>query len=114
MDELKYYKHERTNRMAIKKRLLMISILAVLLAAATAFAGRLLIYLIDFFTNITFHGSFFFHTHQPGIKQFGESLSSQFRHFGGLAVGLLARYGSKAIRGHGIPGGHGANINKPK
>ena len=99
------YSSEGNNQISThrnKKRLLMISGLAVLVAVATSFVARLLIYLIDFFTNIAFHGSFSLMHTGPESNNLGVFVII-VPVLGGLVVGLMALYGSKAIRGHGIP-----------
>lgn len=85
-----------------KKRLLIISSLAVLVAAAAGFIARLLIYLIDFFTNIAFYGNFSLTHASPSSNNLGVFVII-IPAVGGLIVGLIAFYGSTAIRGHGIP-----------
>jgi len=85
-----------------KYRLLLIAGLAVLVAAATSFVARVLIYLIDFFTNVAFRGDFSFVHSSPADNTLGVFVMI-IPVMGGLIVGLMAFYGSKAIRGHGIP-----------
>lgn len=85
-----------------KKRLLVISLLAVLVAVAISFIAKLLVYLISLITNILFHGNFSITEGTP----LGNSLGIWVILIpvaGGIVVGLMALYGSKAIRGHGIP-----------
>ena len=85
-----------------KFRLLIIAGLAVLVAAATSFVARLLIYLIDLFSNIAFRGDFSLGHSSPANNSLGVFVII-IPVLGGLIVGLMAFYGSKAIRGHGIP-----------
>jgi chloride channel protein, CIC family len=85
-----------------KKRLLKISALAVLIAMAISFIAKVLVYLIDLFTNISFFGNFSFDHSSPANHQVGVFVII-IPVIGGLIVGLMALYGSKAIRGHGIP-----------
>jgi H+/Cl- antiporter ClcA len=85
-----------------RKRLLMISSSAVLVAAAAACIARLLIYLIDFFTNIAFYHSLSLAHTSPASNNLGVIVII-VPAVGGFIVGLMALYGSKAIRGHGIP-----------
>src|SRR5690606_6538248 len=76
--------------------------LAVLVAACISIIAKGLVYLINLITNISFYGSFSFHHSSPADNTLG--LWVIFIPFiGGLIVGLMALYGSKAIRGHGIP-----------
>lgn len=85
-----------------KKRLLTISLLAVLVAACISFISRLLIDLINLITNISFHGSFSTAHATPVHHGLGLWVIA-VPAIGGVIVGLMALYGSKAIRGHGIP-----------
>ena len=85
-----------------KKRLLKISVLAVLIAVCISFIAKFLVYLIDLFTNIAFYGSFSIDPSSPANNTYGLWVIF-IPVIGGLIVGLMALYGSKAIRGHGIP-----------
>jgi len=84
------------------KRLLTISGLAVLIAILMGFVAKLLVYLIDLFTNIAFFGKFSIEPLSPADNTYGIFVVI-IPVIGGLIVGLMAFYGSKAIRGHGIP-----------
>lgn len=85
-----------------KRRLLLISVFAVMLAGAVSVIARLLIYLINFFTNLSFFGRAVFNDASPADNTLGVWVIA-VPVVGGLIVGLMALYGSKAIRGHGIP-----------
>ena len=85
-----------------KKRLFNLSLLAILISICISFIAKFLIYLIDFITNISFFGSFSFADASPAHNTMGLWVII-VPAIGGLVVGLLALYGSKAIRGHGIP-----------
>lgn len=85
-----------------KKRLLLISALAVLIAAAAGIIAKGLIYLIDLITHISFYGNFSFSAVSPANNFLGPWVIV-IPAIGGFIVGLMALYGSKAIRGHGIP-----------
>jgi len=85
-----------------KNRLLTISALAIAIAVCISFIAKLLVYLIDFITNISFHGSFSIEPSSPATNTLGLFVLV-IPAIGGLIVGLMALYGSKAIRGHGIP-----------
>ncbi len=85
-----------------KKRLFTISALAALVAICISFVAKLLVYLIDLFTNISFYGSFSIEPSSPANNTYGLFVII-IPAIGGLIVGLMAFYGSKAIRGHGIP-----------
>jgi CIC family chloride channel protein len=84
------------------RRLLWISALAVVIGVICAFIAVALLWLISLFTNL-----FYFHTlssaaHSPADNTLGW-LAIFIPVIGGLIIGLMARYGSDRIRGHGIP-----------
>jgi CIC family chloride channel protein len=85
-----------------KKRLLYISGIAFCIAVLISFIAKLLVNLIDLFTNIAFYGTFSFEPSNPSDNSLGLFVII-IPVIGGLIVGLMALYGSKAIRGHGIP-----------
>jgi chloride channel protein, CIC family len=85
-----------------KKRILFISVLAVVTGACISFIGKVLVLLINFFTNISFHHRFSFEFANPANSDIGIFVVF-VPAVGGLVVGLMALYGSRAIRGHGIP-----------
>jgi H+/Cl- antiporter ClcA len=86
-------------------RLLWISALAVVIGSLCAVVARLLLWLISFFTNLFYHQTFSVNpenTPVGGVMALG-LLSILIPVAGGLIIGLMARYGSERIRGHGIP-----------
>lgn len=85
-----------------KKRLLIISAIAFLVAALISAIAKFLIVLIDFITNISFYGNFSLTHTSPAGNSLGLWVII-IPAAGGIIVGLMALYGSKAIRGHGIP-----------
>ena len=85
-----------------KKRLLVISALAILVAACISIIAKLLIYLINLITNISFYGTFSIAGSSPADNTAGLWVIL-IPALGGVIIGLMALYGSKAIRGHGIP-----------
>lgn len=85
-----------------KKRVLYISALAVLIAGCISFVSKGLVYLINFFTNLSFFGNFSAADSSPADHTLGWYVV-WVPVAGGIIVGLMALYGSKAIRGHGIP-----------
>ncbi len=96
-----------TNQIALKKqndhkRTLRLSVLAVGVAVCISVVAKLLIHLIDLITNLSFYGSFSLQPSTPAQNQLGIWVVV-IPVVGGLIVGLMALYGSKAIRGHGIP-----------
>ncbi len=85
-----------------KQRLLTISFIALIIAVIVSIIAKLLIYLINLFTNISFFGDFSFSHSTPAANSLGVFVIL-IPAIGGILVGLMALYGSKAIRGHGIP-----------
>ena len=86
----------------IDRRVVRISALAVLVAAGASFAARWMLALIDLCTNLSWYGRF----STVHVSPAGHALGwwgALVPVAGGLLVGVMARYGSKAIRGHGIP-----------
>lgn len=85
-----------------KKRLLTMSGLAILVAIVISFIARLLVDFIDLITNLSFYGAFSAAPASPADNQLGWWVIL-VPAIGGVIIGLMALYGSKAIRGHGIP-----------
>ncbi|TAL95034.1 MAG: CBS domain-containing protein [Paraburkholderia sp.] len=83
-------------------RLPGISALAAGIGALSTFAAFVLLNLIHLFTNLFFFGSFSFADRSPALNTLGAWVIV-IPAAGGLIVGLMARYGSDKIRGHGIP-----------
>jgi H+/Cl- antiporter ClcA len=83
-------------------RLLMLAFMAVLVGTAGAFSALGLIKLIALVTNLAWFGRFDF-----ASVPIGHAMRTPWMALipavGGLAIGLMARYGSEKIRGHGIP-----------
>src|SRR5499433_873671 len=84
------------------KRILLLSLMAVVIGAISAIVAKALVWLIAIFTNLTFYQRFSSEFLSPTNHHLG-----RFVIFapvvGGLIIGLMARYGSEKIRGHGIP-----------
>jgi H+/Cl- antiporter ClcA len=85
-----------------KKRLFTIAAMAVLVAITISLVAKFLIYLIYFITNVSFYGKFSIAHVTPAENTLGLWVVL-IPAIGGFIVGLMALYGSKAIRGHGIP-----------
>ncbi len=94
--------HIRHTRPLVDKRLLLISALSLGVAAVTSVIALLLVNLISFITNIAFYQRASFESLGPAGNQLG-LIVILVPVVGGLIVGFMSRYGSKAIRGHGIP-----------
>jgi H+/Cl- antiporter ClcA/CBS domain-containing protein len=83
-------------------RLLRIAALAAVIGALSTVAARVLLALIRFFTDLFFYGRFSFADLSPADNTLGPWVIA-IPVLGGLVIGLIARYGTEAIRGHGIP-----------
>jgi len=83
-------------------RLVGISAIAVVIGAVCAVLALVLLRLIELFTNLFYFQEWSFHLHLPASSTLGW-LAVLVPVVGGLIVGLIARYGSERIRGHGIP-----------
>jgi H+/Cl- antiporter ClcA len=84
------------------RRLLWISAVAIVIGVVCAFIAVLLLWLIAVFTNL-----FYFHTFSAVSRSPADNTLGWVAIFipvvGGITIGLMARYGSDRIRGHGIP-----------
>ncbi|MGH8181952.1 MAG: chloride channel protein, partial [Steroidobacteraceae bacterium] len=85
-----------------KPRVLVISAIAVLVGTAGAITGLILLDLIRFFTNIAYFGRPTLQNLSLGASPLGLAAVA-VPVIGGLLIGLMARYGTDKIRGHGIP-----------
>ncbi len=83
-------------------RIYLISLLAVFIGAAAGVIAWLLYHLIGFFTNLAFYHSVSFVFRSPRNSPLGLWMIL-VPIVGGLIVGVMAKYGSSKIRGHGIP-----------
>ncbi|MGZ3939883.1 MAG: chloride channel protein, partial [Flavisolibacter sp.] len=102
LDETMAQQDFTTSKSANKRRLLFISALAIVIGICIAVIAKLLVYLINFFTNLSFYHKISFVAASPAANHYGLFVVV-VPVIGGLVVGLMALYGSKAIRGHGIP-----------
>ncbi|HYQ18760.1 MAG TPA: chloride channel protein [Polyangiaceae bacterium] len=83
-------------------RAIWISALAIGIAFAAGVIARLLVALIALATNLAFLGRVSLQPVAPADHHLGPWVVL-VPVAGGVIVGLMARYGSRAIRGHGIP-----------
>jgi H+/Cl- antiporter ClcA len=94
--------HMPTRLPLLGTRVLYIGVLAILLGLVVGVVAKLLTMLIGLTTNLAFH--------QTWSTAFGRPAGHHLGAWvivvpvaGGLVVGAMARWGSRAIRGHGIP-----------
>jgi H+/Cl- antiporter ClcA len=89
-------------RALVDGRVVQICACAVLLGGVTGLVAQVLVRLIGLVTNLAFYGRLSMSFVSPADHQLGAWVIV-VPVVGGLIVGVMARYGSKAIRGHGIP-----------
>jgi H+/Cl- antiporter ClcA len=83
-------------------RVIPIAFLAIVIGLVSTFVAWLLLRLIGFFTNIFYYGHVSTTMVSPAMNHLGW-LAVLVPVAGSLVIGLMARYGSERIRGHGIP-----------
>ncbi|WP_062536476.1 chloride channel protein [Mizugakiibacter sediminis] len=86
----------------VDRRVLLITAVAVVIAAGAALIAQVLTALIGLVTNLAFYGRWSVDFVSPAGHHLGAWVIL-VPVAGGLIVGAMARYGSQAIRGHGIP-----------
>ncbi|HLK37197.1 MAG TPA: chloride channel protein [Polyangiaceae bacterium] len=89
-------------RSHVDRRVVAISGLAIGLGFVAGVIARVLTALIGLITNLAFYGRWSLSFVSPADSTRGW-LVVLIPALGGLVVGVMARYGSAAIRGHGIP-----------
>ena len=83
-------------------RMGMMSLLAAAIGSFAGLIAYVLYDLIGLFTNIAFYHDWSFHFRSPEHTQIGAWVIV-VPVIGGLIVGVMAKYGSEKIKGHGIP-----------
>jgi chloride channel protein, CIC family len=97
--------HQRSRELKeapVNKRVLFLSLQSVFNALCIGFIARGLVLLIDGITQLCFYGKFSFAPASPATNHLGFWVVL-IPAAGGLLVGLMARFGSRSITGHGIP-----------
>jgi len=84
------------------KRVLLITSIAIGIGVVAACVAKGLLALIAFFTNVFFYGRFSIAAASPVGNHLGIFVIV-IPVIGALIIGMMARYGSDRIRGHGIP-----------
>jgi CIC family chloride channel protein len=84
------------------RRILLLSFMALVIGSLSAVIAKILVLLIAIFTNLTFYQRLSSDFVSPSNHHLGK-LVIIAPVVGGLIIGLMARYGSEKIRGHGIP-----------
>lgn len=94
--------HAHLRDFSADKRLLLFSAMAVGIGAVATLAAFVLLNAIHFFTNLFFFQTLSFADRSPAEHTLGIWVVA-LPVVGGLIAGLIARYGSDKVRGHGIP-----------
>ncbi|MGN6816559.1 MAG: chloride channel protein [Solirubrobacterales bacterium] len=87
----------------VSRRLLTITVLALPIGALGAGLAWALLRLIGLITNLVFYDRFGTALVAPGEGHHAPLLILLAPVCGGLVIGLVARFGSEKVRGHGIP-----------
>jgi H+/Cl- antiporter ClcA/CBS domain-containing protein len=87
----------------VDQRTIVVTALAVLIAVGAGIAAQILVHLIGFVTNLAFYGRLSGAFVSPGGGHRAPAALLLIPILGGIIVGFMAKYGSAAIRGHGIP-----------
>ena len=101
LDQL-FGKREAIKNSPVNKRVFYLGIQAIVNAVLISLIAKLLVALIGLITNIAFYGRFSLEFSSPAGNHLGWIVIF-IPIIGSVLVGLMARYGSRAIRGHGIP-----------
>ena len=86
----------------VNRRTLFIGLLALGIGVAAAFVAQGLLALIGLITHLSFQGRIGWTLADPAHNALGAWVIA-VPVIGALIIGVMARYGSPAIRGHGIP-----------
>lgn len=87
---------------SVGPRVVLIAGVAIAVAIAAAVVAVILTRLIGLITNLAYYGRYATDFVAPSIERLG-AWSALVPVAGAVVVGLMARFGSAAIRGHGIP-----------
>jgi chloride channel protein, CIC family len=93
---------DRLRDFSTNKRLLLITPMAALVGVISALVAYVLVWLIGLITNLAYYHRLSTTLISPADNQLGLA-AVLVPMAGGLIIGLMARYGSEKIRGHGIP-----------
>jgi chloride channel protein, CIC family len=88
---------------SVTPRMLLITALALPIGAVAAVVAWALLQLIGLITNAVFYQRVSTALVAPGATDHNHVLVLLAPAVGGLVIGLMARYGSEKIRGHGMP-----------
>ncbi|MBS1589189.1 MAG: chloride channel protein [Bacteroidetes bacterium] len=95
-------KNDSPQPFEVNRRIFFLSLQAIFNALIIGGIAKLLVYLIELITNLSFYGKFSIEPASPANNHLGWYVVF-IPIIGSLLVGVMARFGSSAIRGHGIP-----------
>jgi CIC family chloride channel protein len=93
---------DRHRDFSTDKRLLILTPMAAMIGVISALVAYVLVWLIGTITNLVYYHRLSPRLVSPADNQLG-LWAVVVPMAGGLVIGLMARYGSEKIRGHGIP-----------
>jgi CIC family chloride channel protein len=93
---------DRLGDFTANPRLLLLTLMALFVGAISALVAKLLLWLIAVMTNLAFFQRLSSVNVTPQQSHLGAWIII-IPSLGGIVTGLMARYGSEKIRGHGIP-----------
>ena len=94
--------HDRLGDFTARPRMLLISAMAAIIGAIGAVVAWILVRLIGIITSIAYFHTLSDQNRAPGENHLG-LWAILVPITGGLIIGVIARFGSEKIRGHGIP-----------
>src|SRR3954447_18346248 len=93
---------DRLGDFTADSRVVVLSLMAIVIGVMSAFVATALVWLINTVTNLAYYQRWASDSVSPAGNRLGP-WAVLVPIAGGLIVGLMARYGSDRIRGHGIP-----------
>jgi CIC family chloride channel protein len=84
-------------------RMLLLSMFAIGIGIVASFVAYALLKLIALFTNVFYYQTVSWASSSPAHHGMGPAMAVAMPIIGALIIGVMARYGSDKIRGHGIP-----------
>lgn len=97
-----FFKTKQTGDFTTNTQIIRLSIAALIIGAICAWIAVVLLKMIYFFTNLSFFHRFSFAYATPTHNSLHAWIIVP-PILGALVIGIIARYGSEKIRGHGIP-----------
>src|SRR5690349_23360946 len=98
----KHQAHESQADFTVTPRVLLMSLLAIAIGLLSTGVAFVLLRLISLFTNLFYFQRWSTAAASPSQNTLG-GYAVLVPIVGALIIGLIARYGSERIRGHGIP-----------